>query len=36
MTKEQKQLLGIKIIDKREEYKQLASHHKKLLKDGFM
>jgi hypothetical protein len=34
MTKEKRQLLGIKKIDKREKQKQIASHHTRLLEDG--
>jgi hypothetical protein len=36
MIKEQRQLLGVKIINKKEEQKQLASCHTKLLEDSLM
>jgi hypothetical protein len=34
MTKEKRQLMGIKIVGKMEKYKQLASYHMKLLENG--
>jgi hypothetical protein len=34
MTKEKRQLLGIKKLDKKEKQRQLAPCHAKLLQDG--
>jgi hypothetical protein len=34
MTKEQRQLMGIKIMNKMKKQRQLASCHMKLLEDG--